>query len=360
MAKSEVYVVRVNDNDDMSAIAAKSARLFRDSGLMQRFGAEQLVAVKQHFGEDPKGHFIKPQITAEYVKLLKHCGARPFLTDTATLYVGGRSDGQKHAETAARHGFTYENVGACFIPTDGLMGIDAVAVKIDGIHYEEVKIASAAYHADAALILTHITGHCAAGYGGAIKNLGMGLASRSGKMLQHFQAVPKEDHDKCTACGACVRWCPADAIEIVSEGDRRYAHIDPEKCIGCGECLGVCRFDAMNFDWSVSGQLLSERMVEHALGFVTQKWGKAVYVNYAVEVTQNCDCMKAEAPVLPAVGIVAGTDVLACEQATIDLINEKVGEDLFKKLWPEYEYDVQLAYAEKLGMGSREYTLVEL
>ena len=126
------------------------------------------------------------------------------------------------------------------------------------------------------------------------------------------------------------------------------------------ECLGVCQFGAMNFDWSISANCSRKGWWKHALGFVTLKEGKAVYVNYAVEMTRDCDCMMAEAPILPAVGIVAGEDVLACEQATIDLINEKTGEDSFKKLWPEYEYEVQLAYAEKLGMGSREYTLIEL
>ncbi len=358
--KPNVFFIAVNDSDSISSVAAKGVRLFRESGLAQRFEKDHVVAIKQHFGEKANGHFIKPAITAEFVGVLKSRGARPFLTDTATLYVGNRSDGQRHAEAVNAHGFTYEKVGAPFIPADGLKGIDAVSVAITGRHFKEVKIASAACEADSVLVLTHVTGHCEAGYGGAIKNVGMGFAPRSGKLLQHFQATPKQDHFKCIACGACVRWCPAGAIEIIDDAGREYARIDSKKCIGCGECLTMCKTGALTFDWSISGRQLAERMVEHAMGFHQIKGGKTVYVNFAMEITRDCDCQPTDKPVLKAVGILAGEDLVACEQATIDAINQQTGQDYFHSLWPGYDYTVQLEYAEALGLGSRQYELVTL
>lgn len=356
----EVYFVPVASGDDVTAVAAKSVRLLCETGLDQRFGKDQIVAVKQHFGEHKDGHYIKPPVTAALVKALKDRGARTFLTDTATLYVGGRSDGLAHAQTVHRHGFTPEAVGAPFIAADGLRGIDSMPVPIDGKHFTEVRIASAVYHADAALVLTHITGHCQTGYGGAIKNLAMGMVPRSAKLLQHFQAIPRQDIMKCTACGACVRWCPAGAIELVTKDNREHACINAQKCIGCGECLAFCRFGAMSFDWSASGPSFAERTVEHALGYIKIKRDVTVYLNYAMEITRDCDCERTERSELAAAGIVAGTDVLAVEQATIDVINEKAGGDFFARLWPGYDYTVQLAYGEKLGIGTRKYKMERL
>jgi uncharacterized protein len=350
---SEVYFVPVTAGDTTSSLADKSVRIFRESGLDRIFGKEQIVAVKQHFGEQKDGHYIKPPITAALVRVLNERGCRPFLTDTATLYSGGRSDG-------IAHGFTPEVVGAPFIAADGIRGIDSMPVPIAGKHFTEVRIASAVYHADAALVLTHVTGHCQIGYGGAIKNVAMGMVPRSAKLLQHFQAVPRQNYSRCTACGACIRWCPAGAIEWVTEKNRRHACIDAEKCIGCGECLAFCRFGAMGFNWSLSGPTFAERTVEHALGYVRIKRDTTAYLNYALEITRDCDCVRTERPELAAVGILAGRDVLALEQATIDLINEKTGNDFFAGLWPGYDYAAQLAYAETLGLGTRKYTLVRL
>jgi len=358
--KADVYFVPLQDGKDLSRMADQSVRLLRESGLEETFKKDQLVAVKQHFGERSDGHYVKPAVTARLVELLKQRGARPFITDTTTLYRGRRSNGLAYTQTAWAHGFTEEAVGAPFIAADGLKGLDAVRVDISGKHFEQVRIASAAYHADTALVVTHVTGHCNSGLGGAIKNVGMGLAPRSGKLLQHSNTAVRQDHDKCIACGACVRWCPADAIELVQNGSRQYARIDPDACIGCGECTAICPTGAMLFDWSSSGQMLSERMVEYALGFVKIKQGKAVYLNYAVEITRNCDCAGTEKPVLEAVGILASSDLLACEQATVDVINEATGEDFFARLWPQLDYRLQLEYGQRVGLGTRDYRLIRL
>jgi uncharacterized Fe-S center protein len=355
-----VFFIPVEPGEPLSLVASKSVRIFTESGLDSKFDKGQLVAVKQHFGEHLDGHYVKPEITAGLVARLKSCEAEPFLTDTCTLYTGGRSNGIRHTQKAHTHGFTLEKVDAPFIPADGIRGIESVSVPINGKHFKEVQIASAVYYADSALVLTHITGHCQAGYGGALKNIAMGMVPRSAKMLQHFQATPKQNTYRCLACGACVRWCPSGAIEMVEESGRRFARIDPKKCIGCGECIAFCKAGVMSFEWSLSGPGFIERMVEHALGYLQIKRDKTVFINYAMEITRDCDCERTEKPDLQAVGIVAGSDLLACEQATIDLINRKTKTDYFAQLWPGYDYTFQLAYAEKLGMGSRKYELVEL
>ncbi len=357
---TKVYFIPVQTNETLSSLIQKSLRIFTETGLVNTFDKDQLVAVKQHFGEHPDGHFIKPPITAGFVRLLKNRGARPFLTDTTTLYIGNRSDGLRHTETVHRHGFTLDAVGAPFIPSDGLRGIDSVALPIDGKHFKEVRIANAVYQADAALVLTHVTGHCQTGYGGAIKNVAMGMVPRSAKMLQHFQAVPKQNFSRCIACGACVRWCPSGAIEIVDDSGRRFARIDEKKCVGCGECLAFCKSKALTFQWSLSGPFFIERMVEHAWGFVKIKQGRTAYINYALEITRDCDCERTGTPELNAVGILASTDPVACDQASIDMINRQTHTDFFAGLWPGYDPQFQLAYAEKLGLGSRKYDLVEM
>jgi uncharacterized Fe-S center protein len=196
----------------------------------------------------------------------------------------------------------------------------------------------------------------AAGLGAAIKNVAMGLVSRAGKMSQHHGAYPKHDPDKCTACRACEKWCPAEAIYV-----DKVAHVDESKCIGCGECLAVCRAGAMGFDWGEAGDRLQEKMAEHCLGVHGLHAGKMFYVNFATNVTKDCDCMaKKDKAVCADLGILAGEDPVAVDQATVDLLRDRGGADVFHGLRPQIDHEIQLRHGEAIGLGSRKYALVKV
>jgi len=212
-------------------------------------------------------------------------------------------------ELAYDHGFTYEATGLPIIMADGLLGDEEVEVPIDGQHYKSVKLATLIVKSQALVVVSHFTGHLAAGFGATIKNLGMGCSSRKGKMLQHSTAKPSIRKKKCTACGECVKWCPADAITLQDN----IAVIDRKKCIGCGECLAVCRFDAVGYNWSQTYEHLQEKTLEHAMGVVNSKKDKIVYLNFLTRVSRDCDCMNTFEQIVPDIGVVIGFDPVAVD-----------------------------------------------
>jgi len=226
----------------------------------------------------------------------------------------------------------------------------------NGKHFDQVRIAAAGHHAASSIVITHVKGHCLAGFGGAIKNVGMGYAARAGKLAQHHNSYPLFLEEKCTACGTCVRWCPADAITLES-----VARLHPEKCIGCGECYALCPFDAIDFQWSEDGPVLNEKMCEHVAGFLANKPGRVGYLNFVMDMARNCDCMGGKQPIeYPNIGILAGTDIVAVDKASADIAIERYGKDIWRDWWPSSDYAAQFAYGERIGIGSQAYEIVEL
>jgi uncharacterized Fe-S center protein len=204
------------------------------------------------------------------------------------------------------------------------------------------------------LLLTHATGHLGTGYGGALKNLGMGCCSRKGKLRQHHGHQPRIDQDACTACATCAEWCPSDAIRV-----DETAEIEEGTCIGCGECLAACREGAVKFDWGVMGEELSERIVEHAAGAVLGKTNRTACVTVAVNITKNCDCLgKDEERLLPDIGVLASTDPVAIDRAVLDLVAEHSGQTLEALSYPDRDGAYQLTYAEKMGLGQNSAEVV--
>ena len=356
MSKATVYFMPVANGESAASLARKTATLC-ETAFPEVVRDGDLMAVKQHFGERDNTGYIKPEVTAEVCRFVKAKGGRPFVTDTNTLYRGRRSNTVDHLEMAREHGFTHESLGAPVVIADGLVGADQVLVPIEGgKHFTEVRLASAGYQAAGAIVVTHCKGHCNAGFGGSIKNVGMGFAARAGKLAQHDAGCPEFDHDKCTACGLCVKWCPADAIEL-----REKATLLADRCIGCGECLALCPFNAIGFHWSIDGPVLIERICEHALGFVSGKRGRCGYLNYVIDLTRDCDCMgHKQTPDYPDVGIVAGTDLVAVDKAAADLANARCGKDIWSAWWPESDYSAQFTYSERLGVGTCDYEVVEV
>jgi uncharacterized Fe-S center protein len=243
------------------------------------------------------------------------------------------------------------------IMADGLAGQSQVPVKIDGIHDKEVYIAADVPLYDYLITVSHVTGHICAGMGATLKNLGMGLSSKAGKLVQHSDVKPYIDEATCTNCGACSKWCPADCI-IEKNGK---AFIETEKCIGCGECISVCKFNSVKFSWMQESEILQEKMAEHSLAVLKGKEGKSFFINFAVKITKNCDCMAKDDPrICDDIGILMSDDPIALETATLDIVKKYSGKELFKEQFPNLDPFIQVKHGEKIGLGSTKYEIVTI
>ena len=355
--ESTVYLVKINDSASKASKAQAVRKVLKATGFQKNLKKRDMVAIKVHVGEKNNVTHVKPELVAEAVKISKAAGAQPFITDTSTLYKGRRDNAIKHAIHAHLHGFNIENTGAPFIPVDGIAGTDEVEVRIDGELHGRVKVAGQILLSDALIAISHPTGHMGSGMGAAIKNIGMGLSSRAGKMRQHSSITPEVDPEKCEDCGKCRKWCPTDAIDE-REG---VSYIRQEECIGCGECIAVCRFEAVKYDWAIESAILQKSMTEHAAGVLQHLANKAVYVNVLIDVTKDCDCIsEKQKKEVPDIGVLASTDIVAVDQATMDITADVYGQNIGKKFHPKLDAFVQIEHAEKIGMGKTKYKLVEI
>ncbi len=334
--------------------------------LTGRFRKGQLVAVKLHFGEKGNTSYIPPVFVRRVVDRIRETGAEPFLTDTNTLYVGTRGNSVAHLRTAIENGFDYAVAGAPIIIADGLRGESGVAVLVGGRHFETVNIAREIANASGLVVLTHFKCHELTGFGGALKNLGMGSASREGKLAQHSNCAPVVDPAGCTACGDCALACPADAIDIGA-----VAVINGGLCIGCSHCIAACPEGTINIRWNESTGRVQEKMAEYAKGALEGKKDRAVFVNFITRVSPACDCYgHNDAPIVPDIGMLSSLDPVAIDQASADLVNQAPGfrdtaltgsyapgEDKFRGVYPDIDWSVQLERASELGLGTREYAL---
>lgn len=355
-----------------SDLLTKTERIFEAAGFKSLVDPGDLVAVKLSFGEPGNTAYLRPQFVRRVVKKIRECGGKPFLTDANTLYVSRRANAVDHLEAALENGFAYSVVGAPLVIADGLIGKDFVEIPTKKKHFEFIKVGSAAYNSDAIIGLAHFKGHEATGFGGAIKNIGMGFGSRSGKQMMHSDVLPVVDLEKCLACGKCIRWCPAQAISLVS-GSKKHASINQEVCIGCGECTVTCPNGALEIGWKQEENLLQEKIVEFTWGILEEKKGKAGFINFLLDICPDCDCTSwSDIPVVNDIGILASRDIVALDQASIDLVNAQEGlpdselgkkvpkkQDKFKPIH-NIDWEVQLKYAEEIGLGSRDYKLVEI
>ncbi len=355
--KSKVYLLRTPEKRDRDFVARAGSRLFAMSDLRQCFERGDLTAIKTHFGEGDNDTFISPEAIGALAGELKKLGSRPFLTETCTLYSGRRSDAPAHLELAFEHGFTIEKCGAPIVMADGVRGADEEDVTVNCPVLKTVHVARGIMQADSLLVASHVTGHIAAGFGAAIKNMGMGFASRRGKLRQHSSVKPFIDEDSCTACMRCAEHCPVDAIENMGD----FARINGKICIGCAECLAVCRIGAVRFDWGKTSGDLQKTMAEYAYGAVKGRMQRAGYMNYAVRVTKQCNCMSDhEGIICPDVGILASRDPVALDQATMDVIEQAAGKSWNELSTQPNDPHIQLEHAQRIGLGSREYELVEI
>jgi uncharacterized Fe-S center protein len=355
---SKVYFIKASVSDGEQAISERAVKLFEAGRFANRFSENDFTAVKVHVGEDGNNTHIKAPCIKGLVKELLKLKTRPFLTDTNVLYASPRHDAIGHYKVAARHGFGLDVLGIPFIVAGGLVGTAETAVEVNCEINKEVFIASDIVWSSSILAVAHFTGHLGTCAAAAIKTLGMGCASRRGKMQQHA-ALSLVIGDDCKRCGECVKHCPADAITL---GDNK-AHIDQDKCIGCAECLAVCRFGAVEYDWGEEGELLQKSIAEHALGVLKGKQDKAAFFSFLMSITKDCDCF--DTPDMPEIvddiGILASADPVAIDKAALDLVEAKGRKKLpqltgYTKLNPHY----QIEHAEHIGLGSTNYELIKL
>ncbi len=363
--------------------SSKKNRLDRVRELFYRAGMDALiapgdrVAVKLHWGEPGNVGYLPVPYARTVVDAVSRAGGSPFVTDTNTLYTGMRKDAVDNIRAAAMNGYCLETLGAPVIVADGLRGHDYREVQISGTKVKKAKIASAILDADAMIVLSHIKSHMLFGFGGALKNLGMGCSTPAGKQFLHSDLLPEVDAKACRGDGHCLDRCPQECIELVErpggrqEGiSKRIARIDRERCIGCGECTATCPHKAIPIRWKTSPEAIMHKTAEYALAAVAGKREKVGYLNFLINITPDCDCCNWNEPAfVPDVGFAASLDPVAVDTASADLVSRTPPSpggkaagcrgDPWRAVY-DVDYREIFAHAERIGLGSREYELVRM
>ncbi len=354
-----------------SPYEVKLRKLIKQTEFLANIESGDLVGIKMHFGEKGVTGFISPIWLQPIVSLLKKSGAKCFLTDTNTLYVGHRGEAVSHNLIAARHGFVPGVVDAPVIIADGLKSGNEIIFGYNGQHFKEFYFGRDFFDADALVNLSHFKGHELTGFGGAIKNIGMGCASRRGKMQQHCGLGPKAKRENCVGCGRCIDACEVGALFLDEENK---IVVDHEKCVGCAGCLLACRNNVLQVNWKVDVKVFLERLCEYCAAFLNNFSGPIIHMNFITQVSPVCDCVGfSDAPICPDIGVLASYDLVALDQASLDLVGKasivnvgqykfepELGEDKFKAIHPNTHGEYCLEYAEKLGIGERKYQLVDI
>lgn len=366
--KSKVFFASVHNRSKQESHLQKVRRLYDATKYNDIVEKNEIVALKVHFGEKGNTAFVSPTYIRQIVDKVREKGAKPFLTDTNTLYNGARANAVDHLETAIYNGFAYAVVNAPVIIADGIHSKNSVDVEINKKHFKKVKIAQEIENTSKMIVVSHFKGHEVAGFGGAIKNLAMGCTPAAGKQQQHSSVKPLVS-DKCVGCKKCLSYCPVSAIDI----NNKVAVIS-HKCIGCGECISICPVRAINPQWKTEIPVFLERMTEYAYGAVKNKKDNVVYFNVLMNITPLCDCYGfSGAYIVPDIGILASNDPVAIDKASYDLVNAQIGnensklscnhnagKDKFKGLYNHIDATIQFTYGEELGMGTQNYELIEI
>lgn len=379
---------------------AKESQLDKLKRLIKRAGIEQIdfqnkfVAIKIHFGELGNLSFLRPNYARAVADVVKELGGKPFLTDCNTLYVGSRKNALEHIDCAYQNGFTPYATGCHVIIADGLKGTDETLVPVKGGEYvKEAKIGHALMDADIVISLTHFKGHEQAGFGGAMKNLGMGGGSRAGKMEQHAAGKPSVKGDRCIGCHACERICAHGAVSFGETRDRELAngttrtvhvaHIDHDRCVGCGRCIGACNQDAIEPDYDQAVEVLNYKIAEYTKAVVQDR--PNFHISLAIDISPNCDCHpENDTPIVNDIGMFASFDPVAIDQACIDAalaqaplpnteltdqrakleeageLDEEHAHDHFYVTHPDTDWKSMIEHAEKIGLGTSSYELIEV
>ena len=371
MQKPKVYFTSFKTSFTEN-IPDKLKRLIPTAGVKEIDFTDKYAAIKIHFGELGNLAFLRPNYAKVVVDVVKELGGKAFLTDCNTLYVGSRKNALDHLDTAYENGFTPFSTGCHVIIGDGLKGTDEELVPVDGEYVKEAKIGRAVMDADVFISLTHFKGHEMTGFGGALKNIGMGCGSRAGKMEMHSEGKPYVNQEKCIGCGMCTKVCAHTGIAV----SEKKASINQENCVGCGRCIGVCPKDAVEPSFGDSNDVLNCKMAEYSKAVLQGR--PHFHISIVCDVSPNCDChAENDIPIIPNVGMFASFDPVALDVACADACNRQPviagsvlhenkqhghgeGHDHFHMTHPDTNWKSCVEHAEKIGIGSQEYELVEV
>lgn len=376
MAKSKVYWSDFRTVAYGDGLLVKLKKLVKKAGIEKIDMKEKFVAIKMHFGEKGNLAFLRPNYARAVVDIVKELGGKPFLTDCNTMYPGYRKNAIEHLECAWENGFTPMTVGCPVIIADGLKGIDDEEVPIKGgKHLKTARIGKAIMDADIVISLSHFKGHETAGFGGTIKNIGMGSGSRAGKCAQHSGGKAHVDKKECRGCQKCLKECANGGLKFDTKTKKMT--VVEKNCVGCGRCLGACNFDALYFLQDSAAKDLDEKMAEYTKAVIDGR--PNFHISLIVDVSPNCDChSENDAPIIPDVGMFCSYDPVALDKACVDMCLKqkpfentqltdrikKVGvtrnHDHFKNSNPDAEWKAQLDHAEKIGLGTKDYELIKM
>ena len=375
MSKSKVYFTDFRTVVGGESMPKKLQRLIKTAGIGNIDFENKLVAIKMHFGELGNISYLRPNYAKAVVDVVKELGGKPFLTDCNTLYPGSRKNALEHLECAWENGFTPLTVGCPVIIADGLKGTDDVEVPVDGEYCESAKIGHAVMDADIFISLSHFKGHEEAGFGGCLKNIGMGCGSRAGKAHMHNNGTPTIDQNICRGCKRCQKECANNGLQYNEETHKMS--INENNCLGCGRCLGACNFDAISFKQYNAVEILDAKIAEYTKAVIQGR--ENFHISLIVDVSPYCDChSENDAPILPNIGMFASFDPVAIDQACADaclaatpIENSLLGDNMkkadfedhhdhFKNTTPESEWKFQLSHGEKIGLGNRNYELIKI
>ena len=369
MAASKVYFTDMRCKVGTSLLD-KLDKLIRAAGIETIDFEHKFVAIKMHFGEPGNLSFLRPNFARVVADRVKALGGRPFLTDCNTLYVGRRKHALEHLDAANENGFSPISTGCQIIIADGLKGTDDVEVPLEGCtEFKKALIGRAIMDADIFISLTHFKGHEMTGFGGTIKNIGMGCGSRAGKMAMHSLGKPTVNPEKCRGCRTCSRFCAQSAI---SYGEDHKAFINHDICVGCGRCIATCNFDAISNAVDADSGILNRRMAEYTKAVVQGR--PNFHISIVNQVSPCCDCHgENDAAVVPDIGMFASFDPVALDKACIDAVNaapviassvlgqcDHADHDHFTSIHPTTDWRSQIQHAEAIGLGSSEYELITL
>ncbi|KAA6337302.1 Electron transport complex subunit RsxB [termite gut metagenome] len=371
MEKSKVYFTSLRTSPNNNLLD-KMERLVKKAGIANIDFKNQFTAIKIHFGEPGNLAYIRANYAARMANLLQGFGAKPFLTDSNTLYSGGRSNAVDHLQSAMENGFNPISGKCQVIIADGLKGTDYREIKINGEYCKAPKIGAAVADADIIISMAHFKGHEQAGFGGTLKNLGMGAASVPGKMELHSGSQPIINTEDCIGCKVCVKNCAHGALSLNAN---RKAEIDYDKCIGCGQCVALCQYDGALMGAGDTSERLNYKIAEYTWAILKDK--PNFHINFVMNVSPECDCWgHNDAPIVPDLGIAASFDPVAIDKACADMVTAAPvaqtdnilssqhphehleGKDKFHLLHPDTNWLAGLKHAEKLGMGHLEYELI--